>query len=560
MCALLRPGFILLLASCAPLAAQIPYATSPEWESTDIESRSIGLAWVDIDNDGWLDLLTANGGDDSRQALSIYMNDGAGVLERSPSWQSDEREHHAHVTIGDVNNDGWSDVAVSVYLGEEGYESPGLVRLYLNREGVLESSASWESEDRMYSFACSFGDADNDGDLDLAVASGEVVHAVRERSRIYYNQDGELNRLPQWRHQAHAFAMDAAWADFDQDGDLDPAFVYQSNPNRIFGNFGDRIGKTTVWFSQDRNFFAHSVYITDVTGDALPDMIVSNNGLAGGAGYHKMYYNGPDGLNRTPNWESEIVGEGTGIVLFDVNRDGFADLISCGWDRPVEVYINQAGKFIPYPQWHSTTRSTAEALAIGDVDNDGLESEEWSFDLHPEGRNVFTTPRQPFRRIVAIELNGEPLPLEDYCYSAEQGWLSIDKGHKAGRVRIRAEYSLDLDLAVSNWDADKGNYVFNYSLQRSDLRESVRGLGGRIRLAPNPASEFSYLYFDESLSGTVQISVSDLLGRIHWEGRRQHSSNAGPVTAIPLGGLTKGTYTVRLADETEILSLVLFVR
>jgi len=71
-----------------------------------------------------------------------------------------------------INLDGWIDVAVSVYIGPDGFGDPGKVKVYYNQEGELEGIPSFESYN-FYTFSCALGDADGDGDLDLAATGGE---------------------------------------------------------------------------------------------------------------------------------------------------------------------------------------------------------------------------------------------------------------------------------------------------------------------------------------------------------------------------------------------------
>lgn len=224
--------------------AQVPFAQNPDWISTDISSVSTGGAFADINKDGWLDFVVANGNDISIQKLVVYYNDGTGTFPTTPNWQSTDGNYHSHCDVGDVNQDGWPDVAVSVYIGNGGFTTPGKVKLYLNNNGTLSSNPDWVSADEFYTFSCAFGDADGDGDLDLAVAGGEAYYSNPAQPRIYYNISGMLETLPSWKGTASIYSYDVDWADFDNDGDLDLVFAGESNPNYIFANSGTSISTT----------------------------------------------------------------------------------------------------------------------------------------------------------------------------------------------------------------------------------------------------------------------------------------------------------------------------
>jgi hypothetical protein len=75
----------LLLAS--PAGAQQVYPTVPDWVSADTPV-STGGALVDLDRDGWLDLVVANGNDMAQQPLTVYYNQGDGTRPLTPDWQS----------------------------------------------------------------------------------------------------------------------------------------------------------------------------------------------------------------------------------------------------------------------------------------------------------------------------------------------------------------------------------------------------------------------------------------------------------------------------------------
>ena len=65
-------------------AAQTIYNTSPDWVSAD-SGVATGAALADIDRDGWLDLVVANGNDISRQRLAVYYNNGDGAFPPLPA-------------------------------------------------------------------------------------------------------------------------------------------------------------------------------------------------------------------------------------------------------------------------------------------------------------------------------------------------------------------------------------------------------------------------------------------------------------------------------------------
>lgn len=154
--------FVFVIALLSILFGQeIPYNTSPDWESNPGKIGT-GLGIADINGDGWKDIIVANGNDILRNHVEIYYNQGYGVFNTAPDWVSADVDYHGHLAVGDVNKDGWIDVAVSVYIGAAGFSEPGKIKVYYNNEGELEANPSFVS-DGFYTFSCAFGDADGGG-------------------------------------------------------------------------------------------------------------------------------------------------------------------------------------------------------------------------------------------------------------------------------------------------------------------------------------------------------------------------------------------------------------
>ncbi len=440
--------------------AQIPFDTTPTWISGDVAGYATGAAWADINRDGWLDLVVANGNDMARQRVAVYYNTGSGSLPATPDWESGDIDYHGHLSVGDVNSDGYPDVAVSVYIGPTGFGQKGKVKLYENNGGTLSSFPVWVSSEPLYSFSCAFGDADGDGDLDLAVAGGESYYQHPEQNRIYYNNAGILELLPSWRSLSSGFSYDVSWADFDIDGDLDLVFADEYAPNCVFENYGDSIGTVPAWRSADASQFANSLFAGDVNGDGYPDLAVSDNNQIGGSGRFKLYLNEAGLLDTMPFWTSGSTGYGSGITLADIDNDDDRDLICGGWWESCRIFLNDSGVFSSMPQWTSTTNSVVEAMVFGDFDNDGIDTV--SVELMSDGaRRLYYLPRSPVMQIQTVLFGADTVSDGGYCFDLENGWISLSQIPDSGvAISVTAVVSHDLDLAVSNWDPGIGNYVF----------------------------------------------------------------------------------------------------
>lgn len=505
---------ILFLITFSQLHSQVPFNQNPNWISTDVISVSTGGAFADIDKDGWLDFVVANGNDIYRQQLVVYFNNGDGTFPTTPNWQSVDIDYHGQLDVGDVNGDGWPDVAVSVYIGPSGFGSPGKVKLYLNNSGTLSSNPDWVSGDMVYTFSCAFGDADGDGDLDLAVAGGESYQNNPEQPRIYYNIGGTLESLPSWKATASQYSYDVNWADFDNDGDLDLVFAGESTPNRIFENVNGTISLTPIWQSIDASQYANSLFVGDVNDDGYLDLAISDNSQLGGSGRFKIYLNNNGTMNTTPFWTSTFSGYGSGINLADIDNDNDLDLITGGWWQPVRIYLNSSGTFTTTPQYTSTSTSVVEVIVMGDVDKDAMQDVQEVF-ISDGAKKLFYMPRTPLQELSRVIVDSDTLQYNQYCYDLENGWISLASQPDSGAIiLVEASVSWDLDMGITNWDQNKGNYLF---LNTSDAvfvanEENLPEGFVLYQNYPNPfnpSTNIGYRIYD---FGFVSLKVYDVLG------------------------------------------------
>lgn len=528
--------------------AQIPFNTSPTWISTNFPKYSTGCAWADINADGWMDLVVSNGNDMSRQKVTVYFNNN-GTLSTTPGWESSDIDYHGHLSAGDINNDGYPDVAVSVYLGPGGFGFKGKVKIYMNNSGTLGSSPAWVSADSMYTFSCALGDADNDGFLDLAVACGESYDQYSDKMRIYKNVNGVMQTLPYWKSTNPTYGMDVEWSDINNDGKLDLIFACERAPSIAFLNYGDSIGHLPYWSSGDASIYSNSLFLADVNNDGNTDLAVSDNNQLGGTGKFKIYLNTGSTFNSTPFWTSSFSGYGSGIALADVDADGWKDLISGGWWKPCYVYKNQNGTFQTTPQWTSSTSSVVEAIKFTDFNNDGLDTLTANFTGNGI-KKLFYLQKNSLNRILWAKFGTNTVPVSDYCFSLENGWISF-KNAPANSVQVSIKYiaSHKIDFAVTNWDNTAiGNYVFKNTLTNSlrIISENNPSVFILHQNYPNPFNPETNLKFELSSSGFTTLKIFDVLGR---------------ETAVLVNEyLNAGIYQIKFKPELKLTGGVYFYR
>ncbi|MBK8978732.1 MAG: VCBS repeat-containing protein [Planctomycetes bacterium] len=454
---------VTLIAPGAAAQLPVPFPTTPTWES-DRPGVSTGGAFADLDRDGAPDLVIANGNDIRRQSVVVYRNAGNGTFPTSPTWSSSDIDYHGHLDVGDVNGDGWPDVVVGVFLGPNLWGDPGRAKLYLNDgAGNLSATPVWTSGDRFMSFSVALGDVDLDGDLDLAVATGEPYYDPPDFDRVYLNRGGTFSAMPDWTSATRTHSMDVGWWDVDRDGDLDLAFAGASGPNRIYFNQGGVLQTTAGWASTDNggSHNSNTLAFGDVDGDGAPDLAIADNSqLGGGRGTFRVYRNTGTTLTTVPWWESARFANGytSAVAFHDFDLDGDLDLVAGGWWTPTVWFRNVGGTLPTTPTWQSARTSVVEALFFADVDRDGLRPVAGEVHAATGGR-LFRLRQAPVHAVSAVRVDGQPVASGGYAFDPDAGWISFAA---TPLVDVRIDYVVTdaADLGVSNWDQDKGNYLF----------------------------------------------------------------------------------------------------
>jgi len=175
------------------------------------------LAWGDYDNDGDLDLVVNGNGKTSTYSTDLYRND-AGAFNKVNSGLTG-LSNYSTLTWGDYDNDGDLDLAVCGYAFPE-----TLSRIFRNDTGYFNNISAPLVGIRFGNVA--WGDYDNDGDLDLII-SGQYYYwpttSVYNLSYLYRNDSGSFINiyagLPALSYSS------PAWGDYDNDGDLDLALA-----------------------------------------------------------------------------------------------------------------------------------------------------------------------------------------------------------------------------------------------------------------------------------------------------------------------------------------------
>ncbi|MBI1298434.1 PKD domain-containing protein [bacterium] len=252
-----------------------------DWTSDPLSARVTDMAWGDFDDDGDLDLLVATAG----EGVLLYRNNAAGPgivgLTPSPIWRSTARFNATAVAWADVTNDFYLDFAVAV---DGGNNLVFLNQLIRNAGVVAFEQVAWTpavTNDPTRDIA--WVDYDGDGDFDLSVANyGQPI-------LIYGNVSSAgrfaLTTQPVWQSSTFSRTVAIDWGDVDNDGDLDLAVANDGEADQLFIN---RQGQLFwLWSSPDIQSTT-GVAFGDVDNDGDLDLAVSQDGGGRNGFYENM--------------------------------------------------------------------------------------------------------------------------------------------------------------------------------------------------------------------------------------------------------------------------------
>ena len=290
--------------------------------------------------------------------------------------------------IDDFDNDGYLDILTSTW------DPSGQIILFRNL-----GNGKFERRTRKAGLEGLFGglnliqaDYDNDGDVDVLVLRGAWLGEGGRHPNSLLQNDG-TGRFRDVTFEVglgdvHYPTQTAAWADFDNDGDLDLYIGNEQWPNQLFKNDGNgHFIDVAAQAGVQNNRFSKGVIWGDYDNDRLPDLYVSNYKEE-----NRLYHNNGDGTftDVAPKLGVTSPIESFPVWFWDYNNDGVLDLYVASWwpdvkyvaaeffDIPHEAEFNclyegdGQGGFQELASQRNLNRvSQPMGANFGDLDNDG---------------------------------------------------------------------------------------------------------------------------------------------------------------------------------------------
>jgi len=493
-----------------------------------VEVVGCGAAFIDFDNDGWVDLLVLSGtrleGDPPGVTNHLYKNNRDGtftdVTKKAglvhAGWASS-------VTVGDYDNDGFDDLFITYYGHNVLYHNNGDGTFSdVTRKAGLDQTAVH------YGSGCTWLDYDRDGRLDLFVANylnttldklpkpGENPDCTWKGVAVncgprglptgfvqlfHNNGDGiftDVSKQSGVSAASGSYPMTTVAADYDNDGWPDIYVACDSTPSWLFhnqhdGTFREQALERGVALSEDGLEQAGmGVGIGDYDLDGNLDIFKTNFADDTNVLYHNDGKGNFDDVTIRCGLgvETRYVGWGTGIVDFD--NDGFPDLfVATG-----SVYPEVEKKVPSYP--FRTPRLVFRNLGDGRFEELIEEAGIGIAEVHASRGCAFGDfDNDGDMDILVINLN-EPPSLLRNDLSSKGHWLKVLLvGVKSNRSAIGARVTARYGSHVQAQEVLAQSSFYSVSDRRlhfglgaeSVAYLTVRWTNGEIETVPNVAAD-----------------------------------------------------------------------
>jgi len=346
-------------------------------------SNTWSVSWGDYNNDGFEDVFITDYNSDSSNHL--YENQGDGTFQQNTSGVMGMSGGSSIAsTWGDYDNDGDLDLFVANNIGH-----PNV--LYTNQgDGTFEASGPGHTLSfNSYCHGASWVDYDNDGFLDLFVTD----YMPTKFNLLYHNDgDGTFTQITTSALVLEAaYSIGAVWADYDNDGDQDVFIPSDRGANNLLFNNNGQGSFTKITTGNVVNDGGNSVGASwgDYNNDGYLDLFVAN---ASGQN-NFLYQNNGDGsfMKITSGSVVNDGGNSHGSSWADTDNDGDLDLfVTNDQDDPNFFYTNNgSGVFTKDDNPLNNNHGNSFGSAWADYDNDG------DLDLfvanHSDETNTFIT-------------------------------------------------------------------------------------------------------------------------------------------------------------------------
>ena len=364
---ILHSSIIIFLLICfADGYSQVTFSdVAPMYGVADNGGAAQGVAFVDVNGDGWLDIFLVNNNTPNK----LWINyGGTSFVESSTAWGVNATMPCRGISVGDFNNDGFVDVMVGNWLST--------IVLYKNTgTGFIDYSSAAGVNLLGYGGAMNWLDYNRDGKLDLLFANDGMPPRYK-----YFFKNNDLSTFTNVAMTIgltdSSSTLAVASADYDNDGDLDvflgtqsypgstfTGILYRNNGNGTFTEVTASSGITTVYYTWGAEW-------GDYNNDGYLDLFLANT-----TGLFQLYKNNGNG---TFTDVASTVGISEGDAAYscawlDYDNDGDLDLyVARGASYPDRMFRNDNGYFTDVAGSIGLVDILhSSCVSAGDFNNDG---------------------------------------------------------------------------------------------------------------------------------------------------------------------------------------------
>lgn len=573
-----------LFAGCLLCLAVVGHVTAQSITFEDISIEAgvetagggHGVAVADFDGDGWEDVYLAA----SQGRSVLFRNRGNGTFEDVTTASAVSVPGNAVNPVwGDIDNDGDPDL----FVGVRSYDGDSS-RLFLNTgDGKFVNVIDQVNLDAAAVIGSAvFGDYDNDGRIDLFMATRE------SHDRLYRNGNGkpasfqDMTDTSNLAGQPSAIAMQATWNDYDKDGDLDLFAVHDGNLESRFYQqtdgfppFSDVSTRAGVQVSRS----SMGVAWGDYNNDGWPDAYITNIDQG------NLFRNKGDG-----SFEDVTVLSGTGLngmswgtVFADFDNDGDEDLFignTTDFDgRRSFLYENREGVFVNIaPDAGAALATNTFGVAAGDFNNDGRQD---LFIADEGGQNkLLINTTEPLGNWVTIKLEGiehnrmaigatvRVVSGNRLFFRAIQGGGSYCS-QSSPVIHIGLGGLSQIDTLEVHWGGSSKQVFKDVLVNRrleiqeggavtvgNDIEEVPSKAFSLTSIYPNPFHSQATLTFSLDKVRYIKIQVFDLLGREVASLADGFFSEGKHEIKLGKGLSASGLYIIRLKSEDQMSTML----
>ncbi|MCX6306371.1 MAG: T9SS type A sorting domain-containing protein [Bacteroidetes bacterium] len=561
------------------------FAQQPPFSQANVTLPQLAYsacAWGDFDHDGDLD-LALTGAEGNNPLTKIFRNDNGVFTDIQASLLA---LHFGSAEWGDYDNDGDLDLLVT---GIESLGNPHTI-IFKNTggtftdsgillPGVMDGQATW-------------GDLDNDGNLDILLAGSSMARIYRNNGNGTftdinaplpnvetamccwndYNNDGQMDVLvcgdtgggivsALFKNDHGIFTEvttgpepftglyggEAKWADLDNDGDQDLVIagmdLYVDGYFLIYRNDGN--GQFTKFAENSANLLNPTFDLGDYDGDGLPDIVlIGTISGCGGSAITMLMQN--LGFVSFLNVSSLLPGFKLGDASWgDYNNDGYSDLLFTGLDAfespKTALYLNNLGDTSVFvsntpptvPQeLHATIEPGKAILHWGSASDAQTPKDALSYNIRigtlPDAYDIFSP--------LALLYTGQRTITAPGNASADTNWMI--SGIASGTYYFSVQ-AIDNGFMPGPFSAP---CMFSFAPVGVEL-VPAQGFG----ISPNPCRDVMKIHNGGQAGQDFNVRISDRAGQMRFQG-------VNP-TEVDISSWPSGIYFLQKTDSMETLSV-----